>query len=158
GAEVELVAAAGEVVLQLAEGLVLLVADPRDGEVHRLADLGDGPAAGPELDDPVLAGGQDGLAGGLEDLAPLLAGAPGPGGCGGAGRGRGRAWPGGRAAGTSLRAGRACAPYRWRGPARGARGCRRRAPGSGRARRRGPWRGAGSRPPACSRPRRPDRA
>ena len=37
------------------------------------ADLGDGPAAHPEFDDPVLAGREDGLAGGFEDLAELQA-------------------------------------------------------------------------------------
>src|SRR5918993_1045840 len=61
GAQVELVAAIGQVAFELAEGLVFLVADPGDGEVHRLADLGDGPTSRPELDDPVLARGQDGL-------------------------------------------------------------------------------------------------
>src|SRR4051794_39567906 len=72
-AEVELVATAGEVAFELAEGLVLLVAHPGDGQVHGFADLGDGPAAGPELDDAVLARAQDSLAGGFEDLAEFLA-------------------------------------------------------------------------------------
>src|SRR4051812_28419259 len=58
--QVELVAAAGEVTLELAERLVLLVADAGHGQVHRLADLGDGPPSGPELDDPVLPRGEDG--------------------------------------------------------------------------------------------------
>ena len=72
GAEVQVVAAVGQVAFELAEGLVLLVADAGHGQVQRLADLGDGPASGPELDDPVLPGGEDGAAGGFEDLAEFL--------------------------------------------------------------------------------------
>src|SRR4051794_41505325 len=72
GSEVELVAATGQVVFQLAEGLVLLVADAGDGHAERFTDLGDGPAAGPELDDPVLSGREHGLPGGFEDLAEFL--------------------------------------------------------------------------------------
>ena len=70
-AERQLIAAVTELALELSEGLVFLVADPGDGQVQLVADLGHRPAAHPELDDAILAVGQYGPAGGLEDLAQL---------------------------------------------------------------------------------------
>ena len=67
---------AREVAFELAEGLVLLVAHAGDGHAQLVADLGDGPAAGPHLDDAVLAVGEDGAAGVFEEFAELLAVAP----------------------------------------------------------------------------------
>ncbi len=53
-AEIELLAAPGQMVLEFAEGLVLLIGDAGDGHLQGLADLRDRPAARPELDDAIL--------------------------------------------------------------------------------------------------------
>src|SRR4051794_35329474 len=68
----------GQVLFELAKGLVFLVADAGEREIQGLADLRDSPAVGPELDDPILAGRQDGLSRGFEDLAEFLAVAMAP--------------------------------------------------------------------------------
>src|SRR6185312_7915413 len=72
GAEVELIATAGEVVLKLAKRLVLFVGDPGHGQLQGFADLGNRPAARPELDDSILARSEYSRSRGLEDLSELV--------------------------------------------------------------------------------------
>src|SRR5579864_3551352 len=71
--DVEVVATVGEVALELAESLVLLVAHAGYGHLQRIANLWNGPAPRPHLDDAVLAWSQDGPPRGLENFAELLA-------------------------------------------------------------------------------------
>ena len=69
----QLFAVVAKMPLELAEGFVLLVADAGDRQIHLVADLGDGPAPHPELDDTILAIAEHGFAGGLEDFTELKA-------------------------------------------------------------------------------------
>ena len=62
---------AAEMLLELSQRLVFLVADAGERQIELLADLGHGPAAHPQLDDPVLALAEHGPAGRFQDLAQL---------------------------------------------------------------------------------------